>query len=529
MSTKGHLFFLLSLHVIAGFTAVHAALPARACTQIPDNDPFDRSDFPKDFIFGVGSSAYQFEGAHDVDGKRQSIWDNFTHERPELFLNESGDVAVNFYHLYENDVELLKDMGVNAFRFSISWSRVLPKGKISGGVNEKGVRFYQKLIDLLLKNNIQPFVTLFHWDLPQALYDDYRGFLSPMIINDFRDYADFCFKTFGDKVKYWTTLNEPNLYARFAHDDGIFAPGRCSDFVGDCQYGDSGREPYIAGHHELLCHAAAVDVYRKNYQASQKGVIGITLVADWNIPLDMSYLNRRAAERANDFVNGWFLDPLVYGDYPQTMRDNVGDRLPKFTTEDALLLKKSFDFLGLNYYLSGYAHHMQSYPHPTRYTTDMRVNQTSYDKHGEPIGDPTTIPDFYVYPEGLKDYLMHINAKYQGPPIIITENGLPDNASVVSPKDVLNDQQRVSYHRDHLSCLLESIKGGVNVKGYFAWSFLDDFEFNSAYTVRYGLHYVDRSNKDLPRTPKASATWFKNFLSSSTKVEPGKKQVHEEL
>ncbi|GAB4832641.1 hypothetical protein Ancab_006659 [Ancistrocladus abbreviatus] len=422
MSPKASRFFLCCLLVIAGFSAVHLAfavppLPAtRVCTHIPDTDPFNRSHFPQDFIFGVGSSAYQYEGAYNVDGKGPSIWDIFIHENPELFLNESGDIAENFYYLYESDIKFLKNMGMDAFRFSISWSRVLP--------------------------NIQPFVTLFHWDLPQALQDDYRGFLSPMIVKDFRDYADFCFKTFGNKVKYWTTLNEPNLYARFGYDDGTFAPGRCSKFVRDCQYGDSGLEPYVVAHHELLCHAAAVDVYRKNYQASQKGVIGITLVTFWNIAIDWTHPNRRAAARANDF---------------------------------------------------------------------------------------TTMTGFYVYPEGLKDVLTHINTKYQSPPIIITENGLPDNVSAVPLQEALNDQQRISYHRDHLSCLLESIKDGVNVKGYFAWSFLDNFEFNSAYTIRYGLHYVDRNNKDLPRTTKASAAWFKDFLSSSTEVEPGQDQVKDEL
>ncbi|GAB4832637.1 hypothetical protein Ancab_006655 [Ancistrocladus abbreviatus] len=255
---------------MAGFSAVHVAFavpppPAtRVCTHIPDTDPFNRNHFPQDFIFSVGSSAYQ------------------------------------------SDIKFLKNMGVDAFRFSISWSRILPKGKISGGVNEKGVEFYHKLIDLLLNYNIQPFVTLFHWDLPQALQDDYRGFLSPMIVKDFRDYADFCFKTFGKKVKYWTTLNEPNLYARFGYDDGTFAPGRCSKFVRDCQYGDSSLEPYIVAHHELLCHAAAVDIYRKNHQASQKGVIGITIVTFWNIAIDWTHPNRRAAARANEFLNGWY-------------------------------------------------------------------------------------------------------------------------------------------------------------------------------------------------------------------------------
>uniref|UniRef100_A0A1S3X918 Furcatin hydrolase n=1 Tax=Nicotiana tabacum TaxID=4097 RepID=A0A1S3X918_TOBAC len=226
--------------------------------------PFNRSNFPSDFIFGAASASYQYEGAANEDGKGPSIWDTFTHNHPERIADRSnGDVALDFYHRYKDDIKLMKFEGLNGFRFSISWSRVLPYGKPCRGVNKEGIAFYNNLINELLAKGIQPMVTLFHWDLPQVLEDEYLGFLNPQIIYDFRDYVELCFKEFGDRVKLWTTINEPSGYALTGYDLGIFPPLRCS--IG-CIAGNSATEPYIVAHHLLLAHAQAAKLYRVKYQ-----------------------------------------------------------------------------------------------------------------------------------------------------------------------------------------------------------------------------------------------------------------------
>ncbi|GAB4832647.1 hypothetical protein Ancab_006665, partial [Ancistrocladus abbreviatus] len=310
-SVDGCTFLAMACCLVLGFNVVSARglsacvvgydLPHyRPCS--PDNAPFNRSLFPSDFIFGASSSAYQYEGAAYEDGKGMSIWDKFTKDHPGKIADEKdGSVAVDFYHRYAEDIQLMKEMGITAFRFSISWPRILPTGKVSGGVNAAGVQFYNNLIDELIANGIKPTVTLYHWDLPQALQQEYCGFLSPLIVEDFKNYADLCFELFGDRVKIWTTLNEPNLSTWFGYDLGTFAPGRCSDYKGNCSVGNSAIEPYLVAHHHLLCHAAAVDVYRKRHQASQNGTIGLVLATDWNMAYDHTSSSRRATARTTDF------------------------------------------------------------------------------------------------------------------------------------------------------------------------------------------------------------------------------------
>ncbi|KAM0941505.1 putative beta-primeverosidase [Dioscorea sansibarensis] len=230
---------------------------------------FDRSSFPSDFVFGAASSAYQVEGSWNSDGKGPSIWDTFTHTQPwKIADGKTGDVAIDFYHRYKDDVKLLKSLNMDAFRFSISWTRILPTGSLRGGINRKGVEFYNNLIDELLAHGMRPYVTIFHWDTPQGLESKYGGFLSRNIVDDYRDFAEVCFKEFGDRVKHWITFNEPYSYCSRAYDLGTFAPGRCSPWVGNCTAGDSGREPYIACHNIILAHAATVKVYKEKYQVN---------------------------------------------------------------------------------------------------------------------------------------------------------------------------------------------------------------------------------------------------------------------
>nr|BBE43059.1 rutinosidase [Fagopyrum tataricum] len=475
-----------------------------------------RSSFPDGFLFGLGGSAYQYEGAAFTDGKGLSNWDNFTHQHPEKIADGSnGDVADDFYHRYKEDIKLMKETGINTFRFSLSWSRILPQGKISGGINQLGVKFYRDLIDELLANDMNPFVTLFHWDYPQALEDEYGGFLSPNIVDDFRDYADTAFKMFGDKVKHWATLNEPNVMTELGYSLGLFPPIRCSSYMGNCTAGDSSTEPYLVAHHLLLSHAAAVDVYKKNYQVDQKGSIGISIATTMHIPINDTTRNLLATQRAIDFAFGWFMTPVVYGEYPESMRSIVGDRLPKFTKEQSQSLKQSFDFLGLNYYYTYYAEDAPSSNTSDKlsYTTDNHAT-TSFFKDGIPIGEKAY--SLYIYPEGLYDLLQYVKETYNNPAVVITENGLSDEnkGSLAEYPEALNDTLRITYHSGHLDKLHNfTMKPGMNVIGYLAWTYMDDLEWISGYTIRNGFTFVDYDN-NLTRTPKESFKWYKNFLAN---------------
>ncbi|CAJ2654796.1 unnamed protein product [Trifolium pratense] len=453
-------------------------------TTTPQVGSLNRNDFPKGFIFGTASSAYQYEGAASEGGRGPSIWDTFTHRYPEKIDDgKNGDVAVDSYHRYKEDVAIMKDMNLDAYRFSISWSRVLPNGKLSGGINQEGIDYYNNLINELLANGLQPFVTLFHWDLPQALEDEYGGFLSPLIIKDFQDYAELCFKTFGDRVKNWITLNEPWTYSRDGYANGEMAPGRCSSWLNpNCTGGDSGTEPYLVSHNQLLAHAAV------------------------------------AAQRAIDFMFGWFMDPLTNGDYPKIMRALVKSRLPKFTKEQSKLVSGSFDFIGINYYASCYASDAPQLSNgPPSYLTDS-LSQYSFERDGKPIGINVASDWLYVYPKGIRDFLIQVKEKYNNPLIYITENGINEyDDPSLSLEESLLDTYRVDYHYRHLFYLREAIKAGVNVKGYFAWSLLDNFEWHKGYIVRFGMIFIDYKN-GLKRYQKLSGLWFKNFLTPNTKL-----------
>ncbi|WOH08778.1 hypothetical protein DCAR_0728226 [Daucus carota subsp. sativus] len=488
--------------------------PVEALTTTYGISLLNRTSFPSGFVFGVSSSAYQTEGAATEDGKGPSIWDTFTHKFPEKIKDHSdGNIATDSYHQYKEDVRMIKKMRFDAYRFSISWPRILPYGKVTRGINEQGLHYYSNLINELIKNGIEPFVTLFHWDTPQALEDEYGGFLSSQIVNDYRDYANLCFQTFGNKVKYWTTFNEPSTYTLGGYVSGNFAPGRCSSWQNaSCTGGDSGVEPYIVAHNQLLAHAAAVKLYRDNYQASHKGKIGITLETRWMVPLSDESININAADRALDFSFGWFMKPLTAGDYPSTMRFQVGSRLRNFSEEEANMLKGSFDFLGLNYYTSNYVEHFSD-PNliDASYITDSQTRART-ERNGVPIGPKGASSWLYVYPMGIHDLLLYIKRNYSNPTIYITENGIDElNNSTLSLGEALDDSTRIDYYYQHLSSVRQAISEGVDVRGYFAWAALDNFEWNSGYTVRFGLNFVDYK-AGLKRYKKLSAKWFTNFL-----------------
>nr|AAV34606.1 beta-glycosidase [Dalbergia nigrescens] len=491
-------------------TSTSIAFPKEVRATITEVPPFNRSCFPSDFIFGASSSAYQYEG----EGRVPSIWDNFTHQYPEKIADGSnGDVTIDQFHRYKEDVAIMKYMNLDAYRLSISWPRILPTGRASGGINSTGVDYYNRLINETLHNGITPYVTIFHWDLPQALEDEYGGFLDRRVVNDFRDYADLCFKFFGDRVKHWITINEPQVFTTNGYTYGMFAPGRCSpSYDPTCTGGDAGTEPYKVAHNLLLSHAATVQVYKEKYQKDQNGKIGITLDQRWVIPLSNSTSDKKAAQRYLDFTFGWFMDPLTVGRYPDSMQYLVGNRLPKFTTYEAKLVKGSFDFIGINYYTSNYATKSDaSTCCPPSYLTDPQVTLSSQ-RNGVFIGPMTPSGWICIYPKGLRDLLLYIKENYNNPLVYITENGMDEtNDPSLSLEESLMDTYRIDSYYRHLFYVLSAIKSGANVKGFFAWTLMDDFEWSGGFTSRFGLNFVDYNT--LNRYPKLSAKWFKYFLT----------------
>uniref|UniRef100_A0A6N2MLX7 Beta-glucosidase n=1 Tax=Salix viminalis TaxID=40686 RepID=A0A6N2MLX7_SALVM len=399
-------------------------------------DDFSRYSFPDDFVFGTSSSAYQYEGETNKHGRGPAI---SLRNIQRISDHSNGDVAIDFYHRYKEDVQRMKEMGMDAFRFSISWSRVIPR--------------------------LQPYVTLFHWDTPQALEDKYGGFLSPNIV----------------------------------YDLGTMAPGRISVVVNDPHrsLNTGATEVYTVTHHLLLAHAAAVRIYKEKYQSSQGGQIGITLISHWFEPYSNSEADQTAAKRSLDFMLGWFMDPLTNGDYPRNMHDFVGGRLPKFTTEES-------EIVG--------------------YMSDARTTWTG-ERNGIPIGPQAGVKWLYIYPEGICKLLNYTKDHYRSPPIYITENGVDDvNSSASSLKEALDDpvEKQHLFYRDPSnwdSIFISCSEHGVDVKGFFAWSLIDNFEWGNGYTVRFGLYYVDYTN-NLKRYPKNSVKWFKQFLRRDDSHSP---------
>ncbi|XP_050203986.1 hydroxyisourate hydrolase-like isoform X1 [Mercurialis annua] len=462
-------------------------------------DSYSRQDFPSGFIFGSGTSAYQVEGAASEDGRTPSVWDTFTHQG---FVNgDTGDVAADGYHKYKEDVQLMVQTGLDAYRFSISWPRLLPNGR--GAVNPKGLQYYNNLINELISHGIQPHVTLFHYDHPQVLEDEYGGWLSRKIVKDFTDFADVCFREFGDRVSYWTTLNEPNVYIIGGYDTGLSPPRRCSPpFGSNCTKGNSSTEPYLVAHHILMAHGSAVRLYREKYQGKQVGHIGINLLVFGYVPLTNSPEDVVATQRAKDFFTGLFMNPLLFGDYPDTVKKNAGLRLPAFSNYESELVKGSFDFVGVNYYYTlAIKDNSEALKTEHRdFTADMAIELSLFEM-------TTSLSESSMRSWGLQLVLEDFKQAYGNPPIYIHENGQrsPRNSS-------LEDISRVKFLHLNIWSLLDAVRNGSNARGYFTWSFLDVFEFFDGYKSSYGLYYVDRDDLELKRYPKFSAHWFSHFL-----------------
>ncbi|CAD6272332.1 unnamed protein product [Miscanthus lutarioriparius] len=469
---------------------------------------FTVDDFPDGFAFGAGTAAFQYEGAVDEDGKSPSIWNTYAHSARNP--NEhSGDFASDGYHKYKEDVKLMKDIGLKAYRFTISWSRLIPNGR--GAVNPKGLQFYNDMINELVKAGIQVHAAIYHLDLPQILEDEYNGWLSPRIVDDFTAYADVCFREFGDRVAHWTTMMEPNIIAQGSYDVGIVAPGRCSyPFGRDCTVGNSTVEPYLFLHYNLLAHSSVVRLYREKYQAVQKGIVGINLYSLCIYSLTDSAEDIQATERANDFLFGSILHPFLFGDYPESTKKAAGARLPSFSSYESELVTGAFDFIGLNHYSSIYASNNPD-------VSKMPVRDQAADigalfretRDGQAaIQYP---PGSMVDPQGLEHVLKYIREKYGNISIYIQENGRPD--------DSLMDVERIDFLKAYIASTLKAIRDGADVKGYSVWSLLDLYEMFGGYKAHFGLISVDFKDLRRQRQPRLSAYWYSDFLKNNVAIQ----------
>ncbi|KAK7244329.1 hypothetical protein RIF29_39149 [Crotalaria pallida] len=473
-----------------------------------------RSQFPDGFLFGASTSSYQIEGAPFEDGKGLSNWDAFSHSPGKIKNSENGDIADDHYHRYSEDIKLMSSLGIDVYRFSISWARILPRG-IYGDINQPGIMFYNKIIDNLLLRGIEPFVTIHHNDMPQVLEEKYGGWLSPLIQRDFVHFAEICFKNFGDRVKYWATINEPALVSDLAFIRGTYPPGHCSPPFGNCSAGNSDVEPLIAMHNMLLSHAKAVELYRKYFQAKQGGTIGIVAHTFMYEPLRDEECDRQAVNRTLAFNIAWVLDPLVFGEYPAEMQTILGNQLPRFSPKENSLLKGSLDFVGINHYGSLYA--KDCYHSACAPGADHLIRgfvETSGMRDGIPIGDPTGMTRFFVVPRGMEKIVDYIKIRYHNMVMYITENGYSSPPKqIVTMQDFLEDFKRIEYHEAYLEALLRAIRKGADVRGYMVWSLLDNFEWADGYGIRFGLYYVDRQS--LERIPKLSVQWYSSFLNNT--------------
>ncbi len=454
-----------------------------------------KKTFPENFVWGSATSSYQIEGAWNEGGKGVSIWDVFCMIPGKVHNNDNGNIACDHYHRFKEDVALMKSLGIKSYRFSIAWARILPAGR--GEINLEGIAFYNNLIDELIKTGIEPCVTLYHWDLPAALEFEIDGWLGAEISDIFATYADVCFKHFGDRVKNWITINESWVVAILGYGLGVFAPGKKSNDL-----------PYLAGHNLLLAHAKAVDIYRKSYQTQQKGKIGITNNCDWREPLTENLEDKMAAERALEFFLAWFADPIYKGDYPKSMKERLGKRLPKFTPEEKKLIKGSSDFFGLNHYTTMYASDASnSLEVGFVYGNGGLSEDQDVNLSVSPDWKLTNM-QWAIVPWGCKKLLQWIANRYDNPPIYITENGCAFDDKL--EHGACNDAERVEFFEGYLSAIHEAIESGVNVEGYFIWSFLDNFEWASGYSKKFGITYIEENT--LNRIPKASALWFSDVV-----------------
>ncbi|MEP7133236.1 MAG: GH1 family beta-glucosidase [Acidobacteriota bacterium] len=444
----------------------------------PGDSPAN-SLFPEDFLWGAATSAYQIEGSPLADGAGPSIWHRFSHTPGLVRDDDTGDVACDHYRLWKNDIALMRELGLTAYRFSISWSRIFPEG--TGAVNQAGLDFYRRLVDGLREAGIRPFATLYHWDLPAAL-DDRGGWLNRDVAGWFADYATAAYRALDGGVDAWATLNEPWVVSDGGYLSGALAPGHRNLF-----------EAPIVSHNLLRAHGAAVEAYRA---VSSRAAIGMVVNLEPKYPASQTAEDLAATRRADAYMNRQYLDPVFLGSYPEELAEIFGEAWPRFPSSDFAGIRSPIDFLGVNYYTRGVMR-SDAADVPLR---SVRVRQKQH-AHTE--------TSWEVYPEGLADTLRWVTARYGKLPLYVTENG----AAFYDPPTVGElgrDPLRVEYLREHLRAARRAMAGGVNLRGYFAWSLLDNFEWSHGYSKRFGIVHVDFATQK--RTPKESARFYAEVI-----------------
>jgi beta-glucosidase len=437
--------------------------------------------FPPEFVWGAATSAYQIEGSPLADGAGESIWHRFTHLPGKIADNDNGDVACDHYRRFAEDVRLMQELGLGAYRFSISWSRVLPAG--TGQINQRGLDFYSRLVDALLEHRIQPSATLYHWDLPAAL-EDRGGWATRESADWFAEYARLMFRTLGDRVPMWATFNEPWVTVDGGYVAGVHAPGR-----------NNWREAMDVARNLLRAHGAAVKAGRDEGDYSIGLVVNLTPFD----PASDTAADRNAAARMSTYVNRQFLDPVLLGEAPVEMADMFDDAWQPFDESDLRLIRQPIDFVGINYYLRVVVR-----DDPAAGPTRVAIVETPNCRR--------TAMGWEIFPQGLTETLLWVKKRYGNMPLYITENGAAFD-DFPGPNGVIDDLDRVEYLRDHLVAARRAIELGVDLRGYFAWSLLDNFEWGYGYSKRFGIVGVDYATQR--RTPKASARFYGNVIRSN--------------
>lgn len=433
-------------------------------------------NFPSDFVWGAATASYQIEGAWNENGKGESIWDRFSHTPGKTANGDTGDVACDHYHRYRDDVALMRQLGLKVYRFSVSWARVLPNGR--GSVNLHGLDFYDRLVDALLEVNIVPFLTLYHWDLPQVLQDE-GGWANRDICSTFADYAALMVKRLGDRVKHWATFNEPKVVMDNGHLNGDHAPGL-----------QDPATAYQVGHHLMVAHGMAVQAIR----AMDPNLnIGIVLNQWPSYPASDSPEDVVAAERFWQQNETLFLDTIFKAHYPPSRWELMGEDISSICNGDLALISQRLDFLGLNYY----SRHLVSAQGIIDHVPGSEYTEMGWE----------------VHPPALRNLLNKMNDGYDLPPIYITENGAAFKDEV-SSDGAIHDERRLEYIRQHLMQVYLAMQDGVDIRGYFAWSLLDNFEWGYGYTKRFGIVRVDYETQE--RTIKDSGQWYSRVIESNT-------------
>lgn len=441
--------------------------------------------FPEDFIWGTATASYQIEGAFNEDGRGESIWDRFSHTPGKVFEGHTGDVACDHYHKYREDVQLMADLKIQSYRFSIAWTRIFPE---EGKLNKNGLRFYRNLLEELHRHNIKPVATIYHWDLPQWIQDK-GGWSNRETVDHFVQYAETLFKELGDLVPMWITHNEPWCAAFLGHAFGVHAPGH-----------QNWKEALAVSHHLMLSHGKTVNTYR---QLDQEGEIGITLNLSPSYPASDQTEDIAAARRSDGFANRWFLDPLFKGGYPEDMIETFSRQVGalEFIKENDLgIISAPIDFLGINYYFPNVIAHDPS-------NSGLQASTL-------PVEGETTAMGWGIDSNTFYQLLRRIKNDYTNLPLFITENGAAFEDQVVDGK--VEDPKRIAFLEDHFEAASRFIQEGGNLQGYYVWSFLDNFEWAYGYEKRFGLVYVDYETQE--RIPKASAKWYKQLISAQVTV-----------